>query len=184
VTLGRAGVAGLPEVPRNARVEAVLSAHHVHYALLPWTDKLEREDEWTALAHHHLVRAHGRAAENWEVRVSPAPTGKPRVACGIERALRVELRAAIAHAGARLVSVQPMLMRAFNAHRAEFRRSDGWLVCENEGRLTLGLIENGAWALVRVRNVDATWREGLRALLRREADLAKHPATVERVVFA
>lgn len=182
--LGRAGLAALPTPARGVRVTAVLSSHHARYALLPWSPNLAREEEWQALARHRFTDTHGTVASHWEVRVSPAPKGGARLACAIDRGVLAELRAAVARAGARLASVQPGLMHAFNARRREFRRAPGWLVVAEEGRLTLALIGRGLWELVRVRNVGPAWRDEIQALLRREEALARREAPIERVVLA
>lgn len=182
--LGRGGVAALPVPARGAKVTAVLSSHLARYALLPWSPNLAREDEWQALARHRFADAHGPVAGNWEVRVSPAPKGEARLACAVDRGVLTELRAAVAGAGARLASVQPSLMHAFNARRRQFGRAPGWLVIAEEGRLTLALIVRGMWEIVRVRNVSPGWRDELGELLRREEALARREAPVERAVLA
>lgn len=184
VALGREGAHALPALQPRSKVTVVLSSYHVRYALLPWSGNLGREAEWQAYAQHQFRRTYGAVADSWEVCVSPSPKGAARVACAVERSLRAELRSAIASAGAKLVSVQPGLMYAFNAHRRDFRGEPGWLVAAEQGRLILALIANGLWEFVRVRNVTEAWRDELGAILRREAMLARREVPVERVVHA
>jgi hypothetical protein len=95
-----------------------------------------------------------------------------------------ELRTAVRAAGAKLFSVQPALMHAFNARRREFRGNAAWLVAAEEGRLTLALIAQGLWELVRIRNVGPGWRDELQSILRREEELARRAAPVEQVFVA
>jgi hypothetical protein len=181
VRVGRDGIACLPPLERGARVTLVLSSHHARYALLPWSPHLAREGEWEALARVQFEENFGPAAVDWEVRVSTSPKGEARVACAIDRSLLAELRAAVRAAGAKLLSVQPGLMHAFNARRREFRRNAAWLVAPEEGRLTLALIAQGLWELVRIRNVGPGWRDELQSILRREEELARRETPVEQV---
>lgn len=184
VTLGSSGLGLLPEIAPGTRVAAIVSSHHARYALLPWSPNLGGEADWLAYARHRFASVYGPEALNWVIRISPAPRRSARLACALEPALLEGLRRAIGGAGARLVSVRPGLMEAFNAKRGAFRSEPGWLVAAEEGRLTLALIARGLWELVRVRNVGPAWRDELPALLRREELLAKRDATVERIVFA
>jgi len=184
ISVGQGGLADLPEIPRGARVAAIVSSYHARYLLLPWSTNLSSENDWKAYAHHRFSEVFGPQAEDWDVRVSPSRRGAARLACGIERSLLDDLRRKVAESGARLVSVRPGLMDAFNARRRAFRRAPGWLVAADQGRLTLALLVQGVWELVRVRNVGPAWRDELPAMLRREELLAKRDAAVERVVLA
>ena len=183
VALGSGGPAELSGLRRGARLTVILSSHHVRYALLPWSANLGREEEWLAYARFRLRETYGAAADGWEVRISPADPRAARVACAVERRLLDDLRTAADQAGVRLVSVQPSLMHAFNVHRREFERDDGWLVNAERGRLTIALIANRAWQLVRVRNAGPDWRDRLQSLLRREEALAARVESVARVVL-
>jgi hypothetical protein len=177
-------VAALPAIGRGAKVTAVISSHHVRYVLLPWSVNLAGEREWEALARHRFAETFGTAVNEWEVRVSPEPKGAPRVAIAVDRGQLAELRAAVKAARAKLVSVQPALMHAFNAKRRALRSGPAWLVAPEPGRLTLALVARGLWELVRVRNVGENWRDELEAILRREEELARRESPVEKVVLA
>jgi hypothetical protein len=184
VAVGSAGLEAFAGLARGARVTAVLSSHHVRYALLPWSENLGPEHEWEAFARHSFAETYGAGSGNWDVQISSSPKGAARVACAVDAGFLAELRQRIKEAGAKLYSVQPGLMHAFNVRRREFRRESGWLVAAEEGRLTLALIVKGVWELVRVRNVGPRWQEELGALLRREEAFAQRDAPVERVVMA
>lgn len=184
VSLGAGGLDALPAMRRGARVTAVLSSHHARYVRLPWSPHLAGDDEWLAFARHQFAETYGATASGWEIRVSPTPKGAARIACALDRELLAALRTAVARAGAKLVSVQPGLMHAFNKHRAELGRSAGWLVAAEDGRLTLALVARGLWELVRVRNVGNGWRDELDGILRREEALAHRDVPIDRVVLA
>jgi hypothetical protein len=150
------------------RLTVILSHHFVRYALLPWNPALKSQDAWRAYAEHRLAAIYGAPAAPWALRVAVTAPRGARIACAAEQALLDALRAAL---GARLASVQPHLMHAFNRERRGLRRASRWLVVEEAGRLALALIERGAWRALRCRRVDADWRAALPALIEREAAL-------------
>jgi hypothetical protein len=145
----------------------VLSNHFVRYAVLPANGALKRAEEWLALARHRLAAVHGAAAADWAVRVSAAAPGGERIACAADAALVEALKARVNECGARLASVQPNLMTSFNALRKSIGEQSCWLVIKESGRLTLALIENGAWRAIRSRRMGDGWST-LREILERE----------------
>ena len=74
-------------------------------------------------------------------------------------------------------------MAAFNARREEFAKQPGWFVLHESGRLTLGLVAEGEWKLLRIRRAEGDWRESLADLLHRETE-ASGAAPCERVVLS
>jgi hypothetical protein len=178
---GQAGTwqAGLEALPaaldgmraRGSEVEVVLSNHFARYALLAWSAALGSAAEWQALARHHFAAVHGEAAAGWSLGIARTSARGPRLACATDAALLAGLDRIAASAGARLVSVQPYLVAAFNAMRRRIGPSSCWLVVAEPGRHALALIEDGAWRAVRSRAVDARWREALQGILEREAAL-------------
>jgi hypothetical protein len=70
------------------------------------------------------------------------------------------------------VSVQPFLVAAFNRMRSgilnQIGNSTCWLVVEEPNRLTLALIQRGAWVAIRSRRSDERWRLVLPEILERE----------------
>lgn len=171
-TQWQAAVDGLPSAlalcgPAKPDVTCVLSNQFVWYALLPWNAALKTEAEWLALARHRLAGVHENATTAWALRVSKTGPNGPRLASATDQALIDALTAKIAGCGARLVSVQPYLMAAFNGMHATMGNFC-WLVIEEPGRLTLALIVDGIWRLIRNHRVDADWRSMLPGILERE----------------
>ena len=151
-------------------VTVVLSNHFVRYALLPWNAALRSESEWLGLARHRFVSVHGPAAEQWQIRVAHTGRERPRIASAIDTDLLHALKDRVkGHAS--LVSVQPYLMAAYNRLQPAIGESSCWLVIEEPGRLTLALIERGAWRTLRSRHKDEAWRATLPRLLDRESAL-------------
>jgi hypothetical protein len=150
----------------------VLANSLVRYLLVPQSNRLSLEDE-AAVVRHCFQEVYGSAAEQWELRASPAPDVPVRIASGIERSLLDDLRGVVATAGVRLDSIQPRLMTVCNEHRRTLDCQRGWLMLVEPGNLCLGLIDRGSLVRMRSLRVDAQWASDLPALLEREACLAE-----------
>ena len=164
-------------LPRTGALKVVLSAQLVRYAVLPWSAALGSENEWLAFARHAFSSTYGAEAAGWRIRVAIADRGKARVACAIDSALYEALQA---HPN--VVSIQPELMGEFNERRQELAEGRAWLVLSEPGRLTLCLIGDGDWKLIRSRRVDEDWRAALPGLIARET-AASGEALCERVIL-
>lgn len=142
----------------------VLSNQFVRYALVPHADSVGSDAEKLALARFHFNKIHGEASQAWDIRLSAATGKAPQLASAVDNALIAALRACFpATARARLTSVQPWLMSAFNAARGQIPREGAWLLLIEPERTCAALI--GARAILAVRNMkgrfeDATtWRD-------------------------
>lgn len=168
----RAAVDALPEIlkaHRSRDASLVLADQFVRYALLPWNEAVKHPEQWLALARHRFGALHGAAAAAWDVKVTDtAPIG-PRLACAVDRELVEGLASAFVTAGVNLVSVQPFLVAAFNRIRQQVGNGSCWIVVEEPGRLTLALIQRGAWVAIRSRRSDERWRVVLPEILERES---------------
>jgi hypothetical protein len=135
-------------------VTIVLSNHFVRYALVEPPPRGVSPEEELALARFHYTRLHGERANAWDVKVAPAKRGSPRVASAIDRALLAALQSVFAKPSrARLVSVQPYLMCAFNRWRGRIETRGAWLVLAEAGRVCVGLMAADNWrALQSVRS--------------------------------
>jgi hypothetical protein len=123
-------------------VTVVLSNHFVRYAVLPGEDSAATPDEELALARFHFTKIHGDRAKGWDVRVSEG------LACAIDAALLEGLKSCLAKTKAKLVSVQPALMAAYNRARARVPREGAWLVLAERGRTCLARLAARGWASV------------------------------------
>jgi hypothetical protein len=172
----RAALDALPAILKaHAAREAsvVLADEFVRYALLPWSETVKNAEQWLALARHRFGALHGAAAAAWDVRVSEtAPLGA-RLACAVDRELIEGLASTFVSGGVKLVSVEPFLIAAFNRMRSGILSTVGsgscWIVVEEPGRLTLALIQRGAWLAIRSRRSDERWRSALPEILERES---------------
>ena len=168
----RNAVGALPEIlksHRGSEASVVLADQFARYALLPHNDAVRKPEQWLALARHRFGALHGSVAAEWEVKVTQtAPLGA-RMACAIDKELVQNLVSVFVGAGVRLVSVQPFLVAAFNRIRKTVGNGSCWIVVEEPGRLTLALLQRGAWVAIRNRRSDERWREMLPEILERES---------------
>jgi hypothetical protein len=146
---------------RPSRVTVVLSDHFVRYAVFPWSDALATEAEEEAYVRHQFARVHGERARTWALRWCDG------LAAAVDRRLLEELAACFPPRGkARLISVQPGLMAAFNRARGSISKAGAWLVLAEADRACVALHANGRWHSV--QNARGPWqplleRERLRA---------------------
>jgi hypothetical protein len=133
---------------RRVDVTVVLSNHFVRYAVLPEEGGAATPDEELALARFQFAKIHGERARAWEVRVSPRDGGA-QLACAIDTALLEGIkREFLANKNAKLVSVQPALMAAFNLLRPRIPREGAWLLLAERGRTCLARLAPKGWASV------------------------------------
>ncbi len=152
-------------LPGEARLEVVLSNHLLRYAVLPWSPALTASEDWMAYARHVFAETYGANAAAWRIQICDGGRGYTRVACAADAAL-LDAIAGVE----RVVSIQPHLMTAFNARRDELGAQPGWFVLHEPGRLTLGLVADGEWKLLRNRQAAEDWRDSLTDLLHRETE--------------
>lgn len=166
--------AALKEAVAGARGDAldvtvVLSNHFVRYALLPWNDALSGTAEELAYARHYFAKIHGERSKSWTLSLSEEPSGTPRLAGAIDTALLEALRGCFPTGGkARLVSMQPYLMAAFNCWRGPVEQSGAWLLIAEPERACIALRGKGRWQAVLNTRGSVSTHEDWAALLDRE----------------
>jgi hypothetical protein len=126
------------------RVEVVLSNHFVRYALLTRQGAAASRDEELALARFQFAKIHGERAKGWEVRVSHESSAA-QLACAVDAALLADLKACFAAGKAKLASVQPLLMSAFNRWRSRIPKEGAWLALGEADRVCLALLGPNGW---------------------------------------
>lgn len=168
----------LRQIPGEAKLDVVLSNHLLRYAVLPWSPALTSDEEWEAYARHVFTDTYGADSAAWRIRLWDGGRRKSRVACAADAALLDSIAALD-----RVASIQPHLVNAFNARRGEFGRTPGWFVQHETGRLTLGLVSEGEWKLLRNRQAAENWRESLTDLLHSET-MASGVTACNRVVVS
>jgi hypothetical protein len=168
----RGALDALPEIlksHKNSDARVVLADQFARYALLPWNQAVKSREQWLALARHRFGALHGAIAAEWDVKVTETAPHGARLACALDRELIEGLATCFVTAGVYLISVQPFLVAAFNRIRQSVGNGSCWIVVEEPGRLTLALIQRGAWVAIRSRRSDARWMSLLPEILERES---------------
>ena len=133
-------------------VTLVLSNHFVRYTLVPENKSVSGAEEELAFARYCFNKIHGERSKGWEVRLTGSSSDPARVASAVDSGLLQAIRGCFPAGGkARLVSVQPYLMSAFNLCREIAGKYATWLLLIEPERACLACFEGGRW--VAVRNV-------------------------------
>jgi hypothetical protein len=159
------------EVPRAAGASILLSGHFVRHLVLGANDSLSCREEWREYASHQFERIHGARARDWNVQVAESLAAHPRLASAIDKALIEAALAAFEGSRARLESIQPYLVAAFNRALPAMHGPSSWFALQEPGRLQLGFVRDGVWQSIRSRQVNGRWHEELPELVERESAL-------------
>lgn len=163
-------------------VTIVLSNHFVRYVLVPPSTGVSGTEEEHALAQFYFSKVHGERSRAWDVRLSDARLDTPRLACAIDSALLDSLRACFPPEGRpKLVSIQPLLMSAFNFWRRQFPAGGAWFLLVEPERACLGLLSGQNWVTVQNAKGHFPDEQAWVNLLDRErwrVDLERMPDTV------
>jgi hypothetical protein len=156
---------------RGERLDAtlVLSNHFVRYAVVRPEAALASAAEQLGLARFQFARIYGERARGWNVRLSAARRGAPRLASAVDAGLVPAIRACFPRgAKLRLRSIQPYLMAAFNCWRGSLAQADGWLLLVEPQRACLALLAASKWGAVQSLRGEYAGPEQWVALLERE----------------
>jgi hypothetical protein len=167
---------------RRITLRVILSNRLVRYAVVPWQAGLHGAAEVEAYVRHHFVQMYGSAAETWDLCVSPAPDGHPRLASAIDVGLLDALRGLCSAKRIHLAAVSPQLAAMFNRYRKRLAASCGWLVLADAGLVCIALFDNGRWLSVRSART-ARWQQELPGLIEREACLANPAGDADQVFW-
>lgn len=143
----------------KCRVTLELSNHLVRYALVPWSDALATPAEEQAYVRHHFAKIHGERTKGWTVRATEAARGEPRLASAVDGALIEALKKSFEGKRAKLVSIQPALMRCYNSARKALPKDGAWLVIAEPERACIALHGGRHWRAV--QNAKGAWRPAL-----------------------
>jgi hypothetical protein len=152
-------------------LSVVLSNHFARFLIVPWNGEIATTEELQNYATACFEDVYGEATGAWEIRVSPERSGRPRIACALDRGLINGLQEAVAGSKLRLVSVQPYLMAAFNLLSGPFRDRDFVFVLAEAGRACFVAASGKAWRAVRTTAAPDD-PELMAAFIEREVNLA------------
>jgi hypothetical protein len=173
----------------KADATVILSNHFVRYALVPWSDQINADDELKEFARHCFLKVYGGSAAAWVLRISRDGSGAPMVASAVDDALIETIVRAFDASPLRLLSIQPYLMAAYNQWFQRLRGKTARLVLTEPGRLCLALFRREHWHSVRSVHLGdhlaassrPTLEAELRPILERESYLAPLPQEDETV---
>jgi hypothetical protein len=148
----------------GARVWVVLADQWVRYAPLAYVAGLGNDVERLSHARAVLTEIYGDAIAGWSLALSDAPPGAGRLACAMPPGLLEALREACRRGGARLVSVQPQLIAAYNHWRHALPSSGAWFVTLDPGSLAAARMRGDGFDRVHTVRLHEDWARELRRL--------------------
>lgn len=164
------GTALEPLRRQSVQATVVLSNALVRYCVVPFDRAVTDPREDLALARFHFTRVHGERAKTWDLRLSPGTYGAPRIASAVDPELIREIRACFPRSGAaRLGSVQPYLMSAFNQWRRALPKGGAWLLLLERERACLALADPRLWTGAQTSRGSYAAPEDWAALLDRQS---------------
>lgn len=132
---------------QRARVNVIISNHFVRYALAAGARGVSSAAEEAALVMHRFTVIFGPVAQGWTIRTSPAGADR-LVAAAIDQAMLDGISELARVADLKLMSLQPLLMAAFNRLRGRLPREPFWYVMLEPGRTCLAGFDGGDWRLL------------------------------------
>jgi len=152
----------------RAEVVVILSNHFVRYTLLPWSEKVESEEEKEALARICFEKIYGHLAKAWALRISLAPPGSACLASAIDQAFLEELDVLFESERSYLASIQPYLMASFNYWRRKLKSREYCFVLAENGRLCIAAVRDHKWLGVRTLQSNGSLTSALPQIVERE----------------
>jgi hypothetical protein len=149
---------------QRAALRVVVADCWVRYAIVPWVADLRSTQERLTHGRQLLASIYGEAVSGWEVCLSEAPPGLSRVACAMPGELLTEIADLVARRGARLASLQPQLIFAYQNWRHCLPASGAWFVTIGDGTLTAARLSNGSWDRVHSVRIGSDWTRDLKRL--------------------
>lgn len=154
---------GKPEW-RGAPLRVVLADCWARYAIVPWATDLRTAQERLGHARQLLASTYGDAVSGWEIRLSEAPPGSARVACTIPLELLEAVRAVCTKNQARLATLQPQLIAAYENWRQCLPASGAWFVTVGDGTLAAARLGESGWDRVHSVRIGTDWARDLKRL--------------------
>lgn len=148
----------------GAVVRMVIADWWARYAIVPWVAELGSGEERLVHARQLLASAFGDAISEWDVQLSDAPPSVPRVACTMPAELTAAVRALCLKHGAKLASLQPQLIVAYDSWRHKLPPKGAWFVSIGEGTLAAARVADQTWDRVHSVRIGPDWTRELKRL--------------------
>jgi hypothetical protein len=140
------------------QVRVLLADALVRYFCFPWNSGLRNAQEESALARFVMDDTYGvQESEEWRIALSSQGYGADQLAVAVPEGLFRVLQGCCDAAGVQLRSVQPHFCAIAQAYQPRLPAA-GWLVAQENGRMTCGSWSAGGWRSVQsVRSSASTW---------------------------
>jgi len=135
-----------PKYAGRVTLDIEISNHFVRYLVVPRRRELRGHAEVLAFARHRFVQTYGSAAQDWDLCISQ--DGAARIAAALEHRFFGELQRVCKAAKVNLKTLVPAMSAGFDQARIARDSERYWFVQRERGRLCVGCVELGQWALV------------------------------------
>ena len=153
----------------GTRLTITLASEFVRYISLPALQIRMNATEKLAYIAAAYQDVYGEVVNDWEINCHDAPASETILAAAIDKKLLTELSQIALKHDLSLHSVQPYLMRAFNALASQIGNASGYLVILESKRLLLINLQDGKYQNLRTYAVGDNWQSELKNLMLREA---------------
>ena len=167
----------------GTRLTITLASEFVRYLSLPALQIRMNATEKLAYIAAAYQDVYGDVVNDWEINCHDAPASETTLAAAIDNKLLAELSQIALKHGLTLNSVQPYLMRAFNALAKQIGLATGYFVIVESKRLLLINLQDGKYQHLRVFAVSDNWQSEFKNLMLREA-LLNNSSQQEILVYA
>ena len=115
IMLLRSGLQQAKAFANGTPVHISLATRWCPMLRLPWSDAMLAAESNQRFLHNQFIAMYGEAAREWQIAVDDAPYGRPRLACGLDRALLQALQELSADFSLQLAQVEPLLAQAWRS---------------------------------------------------------------------
>ncbi len=149
------------------KVDVIVSSHFVQFACIPWSDAIERQSEWLALARIHFENLFGSVVDNWDIQIDMSTYGSAGIACAINRQFFHALRDLFRIHSLQLNSLQPYFIKVFNSHRHQIS-GDSVFVLVEKNQIILACCKKDRWHSMRTIKMSENQKNQLSIYINRE----------------
>lgn len=156
------------QIKPGTRLNITLASEFVRYLSLPPLQIRMNATEKLGYVVAAFQDVYGEVVNDWEIKCHDVPANETTLAAAIDKKLLAELNQIALKHQLILNSVQPYLMRAFNALAKQISNVSGFLVIVELKRLLLINLQDGKYQNLRTYAVGDNWQSELKNLMLRE----------------
>ena len=156
------------QIKPGTRLNITLASEFVRYLSLPPLQIHMNAAEKLAYVAAAFQEVYGEVVNDWEIKCHDSPADETTLAAAIDKKILDELSQIALKHQLILNSIQPYLMRAFNALANQISNTSGYLVIVESKRLLLINLQDGKCQNLRTYAVGDNWQSELKNLMLRE----------------